>query len=146
MKYPLEGSCVEGLVHNWRTQALRWLSCESSDLVGGLTRSQIPDLMTLLGVMGTFRGGPIWKTYIPRISPWGLCLLKLVPCTSLSSVPGFQEVSWLVPPSPSTMMPYFSTAPRWQSQPTTLGVKMSPSSFKLFQVSYRRKFNQIQIV
>lgn len=23
MRYPLEGSCVEGLVHNWRTQSLR---------------------------------------------------------------------------------------------------------------------------
>lgn len=85
MKYPLEGSYVEGLVHNWLAQALRWLSCENSDFIGGLTRSRIPDLMTLLGVMETFRGG----TYLEDTHPQHISL------GSVSSETGPLHLSFL---------------------------------------------------
>lgn len=117
----------------------RGLSCENWSSVVQLTL-WIPNLMTLLGSDGNFQRQGLFGGH----SSPDVCLGP----ASSESGPLYLSFlsSWLsggellCSSSPSIMMPCLSPAPDGRaSQQWMLGAKMNPSSFKLFQVSYRTK-------
>lgn len=99
----------------------------------------------------TFRGG----AYLEEVGPRGVSLgsesSNLVP-VSLFILFWLLGGQWLcssrpsLHDSPASAQPSHSRASQGQMTPLMLWALVQPSSFKLFQLSYRKKINLIQVV